>query len=229
MWFVVSSMRSWRIEISPVFPVVGRWSGVCSPAEGPHHTGENAGLQSRRSGSGIGRSWRPYEHLVAAGENRKRVACVKRIIYKQYDWKELVIHYTLILSFFCQDGSVLQTVVAGSGAIQNIVWIPDVGVAVCSNRSKVGRLSLVQAVRSFFAPLLIHSVIHFLSRMCWSWTAPRSLWYPTTCCPHAARHWRSRAWLALTWHPAWGLSWSGCLSCCRSSTPTRRYKLHVSE
>lgn len=31
----------------------------------------------------------------------------------------------------------LQTVVAGSGAIQNIVWIPDVGVAVCSNRSKV--------------------------------------------------------------------------------------------
>lgn len=36
-----------------------------------------------------------------------------------------------------QDGSVLQTVVAGSGAVQNIVWIPDVGVAVCSNRSKV--------------------------------------------------------------------------------------------
>ncbi|XP_034753665.1 probable E3 ubiquitin-protein ligase HERC1 isoform X10 [Etheostoma cragini] len=35
-----------------------------------------------------------------------------------------------------RDGSVLQTVVAGSGAIQNIVWIPDVGVAVCSNRSK---------------------------------------------------------------------------------------------
>uniref|UniRef100_A0A4W5KTS0 Uncharacterized protein n=1 Tax=Hucho hucho TaxID=62062 RepID=A0A4W5KTS0_9TELE len=36
-----------------------------------------------------------------------------------------------------RDGSVLQTVIAGSGAIQNIVWIPDVGVAVCSNRSKV--------------------------------------------------------------------------------------------
>ncbi|KAG7482603.1 putative E3 ubiquitin-protein ligase HERC1 isoform X2 [Solea senegalensis] len=35
-----------------------------------------------------------------------------------------------------RDGSVLQTVVAGSGAIQNIVWISDVGVAVCSNRSK---------------------------------------------------------------------------------------------
>ncbi|XP_077942009.1 putative E3 ubiquitin-protein ligase HERC1 isoform X9 [Gasterosteus aculeatus] len=35
-----------------------------------------------------------------------------------------------------RDGSVLQTVVAGSGAIHNIVWIPDVGVAVCSNRSK---------------------------------------------------------------------------------------------
>ncbi|XP_054587942.1 probable E3 ubiquitin-protein ligase HERC1 isoform X4 [Nothobranchius furzeri] len=35
-----------------------------------------------------------------------------------------------------RDGSILQTVVAGSGAIQNIVWIPDVGVAVCSNRSK---------------------------------------------------------------------------------------------
>lgn len=36
-----------------------------------------------------------------------------------------------------QDGSVLQTVVAGSGAVQNMVWIPDVGVAVCSNKSKV--------------------------------------------------------------------------------------------
>ncbi|XP_035381674.1 probable E3 ubiquitin-protein ligase HERC1 isoform X2 [Electrophorus electricus] len=35
-----------------------------------------------------------------------------------------------------RDGSVLQTVVAGSGAVQHTVWIPDVGVAVCSNRSK---------------------------------------------------------------------------------------------
>uniref|UniRef100_A0A3Q2W7X5 HECT-type E3 ubiquitin transferase n=1 Tax=Haplochromis burtoni TaxID=8153 RepID=A0A3Q2W7X5_HAPBU len=35
-----------------------------------------------------------------------------------------------------RDGSVLQTVVAGSGAVQNIVWVSDVGVAVCSNRSK---------------------------------------------------------------------------------------------
>uniref|UniRef100_A0A667Y6L3 HECT-type E3 ubiquitin transferase n=1 Tax=Myripristis murdjan TaxID=586833 RepID=A0A667Y6L3_9TELE len=35
-----------------------------------------------------------------------------------------------------RDGSVLQTVVAGTGAIQSIVWIPDVGVSVCSNRSK---------------------------------------------------------------------------------------------
>ncbi|XP_033842077.1 probable E3 ubiquitin-protein ligase HERC1 isoform X2 [Periophthalmus magnuspinnatus] len=35
-----------------------------------------------------------------------------------------------------RDGSVLQSVVAGSGAIQSIVWVPDVGVAVCSNRSK---------------------------------------------------------------------------------------------
>lgn len=43
-----------------------------------------------------------------------------------------------------QDGSVLQTVVAGSGAIQNIVWIPDVGVAVCSNRSKVSILPITR-------------------------------------------------------------------------------------
>ncbi|MGH0120210.1 UNVERIFIED_CONTAM: hypothetical protein FKN15_006371 [Acipenser sinensis] len=35
-----------------------------------------------------------------------------------------------------RDGSVLQSVVTGSGTIQNIVWIPDVGVAACSNRSK---------------------------------------------------------------------------------------------
>ncbi|XP_030044055.1 putative E3 ubiquitin-protein ligase HERC1 [Microcaecilia unicolor] len=35
-----------------------------------------------------------------------------------------------------RDGSVLQTVVTGSGAIQTTVWIPDVGVAACSNRSK---------------------------------------------------------------------------------------------
>ncbi|KAA0723274.1 putative E3 ubiquitin-protein ligase HERC1 [Triplophysa tibetana] len=34
-----------------------------------------------------------------------------------------------------RDGSVLQTVVTGSGAIHNTVWIPDVGVAVCPNRS----------------------------------------------------------------------------------------------
>lgn len=37
----------------------------------------------------------------------------------------------------------LQSLVAGSGAIQNTVWIPDVGVAVCSNRSKVRLLSTV--------------------------------------------------------------------------------------
>ncbi|XP_076880016.1 putative E3 ubiquitin-protein ligase HERC1 isoform X2 [Brachyhypopomus gauderio] len=35
-----------------------------------------------------------------------------------------------------RDGSVLQTIVAGSGAVQHTVWIPDVGVAICSNRSK---------------------------------------------------------------------------------------------
>ena len=31
----------------------------------------------------------------------------------------------------------LQSVVIGSGAIQTAVWIPEVGVATCSNRSKV--------------------------------------------------------------------------------------------
>ncbi|KAJ7425197.1 hypothetical protein WISP_24460 [Willisornis vidua] len=35
-----------------------------------------------------------------------------------------------------RDGSVLQSVVIGSGAIQTAVWIPEVGVAACSNRSK---------------------------------------------------------------------------------------------
>ncbi|XP_078388638.1 putative E3 ubiquitin-protein ligase HERC1 isoform X9 [Cetorhinus maximus] len=35
-----------------------------------------------------------------------------------------------------RDGSVLQSVVTGSGAIQNTAWIPDVGIAACSNRSK---------------------------------------------------------------------------------------------
>ncbi|KAG8144816.1 hypothetical protein E2320_013235 [Naja naja] len=34
------------------------------------------------------------------------------------------------------DGSVLQSVVIGSGAIQTVVWIPEVGVAACSSRSK---------------------------------------------------------------------------------------------
>ncbi|KAI3377882.1 hypothetical protein L3Q82_008463 [Scortum barcoo] len=48
-----------------------------------------------------------------------------------------------------RDGSVLQTVVAGSGAIQNIVWIPDVGVAVCSNRSK--DVLVVNCSREFMA------------------------------------------------------------------------------
>lgn len=48
----------------------------------------------------------------------------------------------------------IQTVVAGSGAIQNTVWIPDVGVAVCSNRSKVTRhdaiIILIKPLLSFF-------------------------------------------------------------------------------
>ncbi|XP_041442593.1 probable E3 ubiquitin-protein ligase HERC1 isoform X2 [Xenopus laevis] len=35
-----------------------------------------------------------------------------------------------------RDGSVLQSVVTGSGAVTTTVWIPDVGVAACSNRSK---------------------------------------------------------------------------------------------
>ncbi|XP_053573265.1 probable E3 ubiquitin-protein ligase HERC1 isoform X6 [Bombina bombina] len=35
-----------------------------------------------------------------------------------------------------RDGSVLQSVVTGSGAITTTVWIPEVGVAACSNRSK---------------------------------------------------------------------------------------------
>uniref|UniRef100_A0A8D2ZRX9 HECT-type E3 ubiquitin transferase n=1 Tax=Scophthalmus maximus TaxID=52904 RepID=A0A8D2ZRX9_SCOMX len=48
-----------------------------------------------------------------------------------------------------RDGSVIQSVVAGSGAIQNIVWIPDVGVAVCSNRSK--DVLVVNCSREFMA------------------------------------------------------------------------------
>lgn len=74
-----------------------------------------------------------------------------------------------------QDGSVLQTVVAGSGAIQNIVWIPDVGVAVCSNRSKVGLpncfLLFHSSIYLFFSPLhlcIFVSVclVGLISRMC---------------------------------------------------------------
>lgn len=55
----------------PVFPVLWRGSRVCLPAEGPHHPGENAGLQSRRHGPGVRRRRRPHEHLVAAGESRE--------------------------------------------------------------------------------------------------------------------------------------------------------------
>ncbi|XP_029108431.1 probable E3 ubiquitin-protein ligase HERC1 isoform X2 [Scleropages formosus] len=35
-----------------------------------------------------------------------------------------------------QDGSVLQTVVTGLGSVVSTAWIPDVGVAACSGRSK---------------------------------------------------------------------------------------------
>ncbi|KAG8440199.1 hypothetical protein GDO86_006116 [Hymenochirus boettgeri] len=35
-----------------------------------------------------------------------------------------------------RDGSILQSIVTGSGAVTTTVWIPDVGVAACSNRSK---------------------------------------------------------------------------------------------
>lgn len=52
----------------------------------------------------------------------------------------------------------LQSLVAGSGAIQNTVWIPDVGVAVCSNRSKVRLLSIFLFVCLFFWPPFASSV-----------------------------------------------------------------------
>ncbi|XP_063305478.1 probable E3 ubiquitin-protein ligase HERC1 isoform X3 [Pelobates fuscus] len=35
-----------------------------------------------------------------------------------------------------RDGCVLQSVVTGSGAVTTTVWIPEVGIAACSNRSK---------------------------------------------------------------------------------------------
>ena len=57
----------------------------------------------------------------------------------------------------------LQTVVAGSGAIQNIVWIPDVGVAVCSNRSKV-RVSPDWFFLLFFIILICVLVARFPGR-----------------------------------------------------------------
>lgn len=57
-------------------------------------------------------------------------------IYFVFKQKSSCIH-TDIKHFFPQDGSVLQSVVIGSGAIQTAVWIPEVGVAACSNRSKV--------------------------------------------------------------------------------------------
>ncbi|KAL7980305.1 hypothetical protein Chor_014634 [Crotalus horridus] len=42
----------------------------------------------------------------------------------------------LINIWSLRDGSVLQSVVISSGAIQTVVWIPEVGVAACSSRSK---------------------------------------------------------------------------------------------
>ncbi|XP_025019967.1 probable E3 ubiquitin-protein ligase HERC1 isoform X1 [Python bivittatus] len=42
----------------------------------------------------------------------------------------------LINIWSLRDGCVLQSVVIGSGAIQTVVWIPEVGVAACSSRSK---------------------------------------------------------------------------------------------
>ncbi|XP_055489136.1 LOW QUALITY PROTEIN: probable E3 ubiquitin-protein ligase HERC1 [Leucoraja erinacea] len=42
----------------------------------------------------------------------------------------------LINIWSLQDGSVLQTVVTGLGSVVGIAWIPDMGVAVCSSRSK---------------------------------------------------------------------------------------------
>ncbi|XP_051890412.1 LOW QUALITY PROTEIN: probable E3 ubiquitin-protein ligase HERC1 [Pristis pectinata] len=42
----------------------------------------------------------------------------------------------LINIWSLQDGSVLQTVVTGLGSVVGIAWIPDVGVTVCSSRSK---------------------------------------------------------------------------------------------
>uniref|UniRef100_A0A8C7IFA5 HECT-type E3 ubiquitin transferase n=1 Tax=Oncorhynchus kisutch TaxID=8019 RepID=A0A8C7IFA5_ONCKI len=40
-----------------------------------------------------------------------------------------------------QDGSILQTVVTGLGSVVSTTWIPNVGVAACSGRSKVNWIS----------------------------------------------------------------------------------------
>ncbi|KAJ7311304.1 hypothetical protein JRQ81_006920 [Phrynocephalus forsythii] len=42
----------------------------------------------------------------------------------------------LINIWSLRDGSVLQSVIIGSGAVQTTVWIPEIGVAACSSRSK---------------------------------------------------------------------------------------------
>ncbi|XP_060677257.1 probable E3 ubiquitin-protein ligase HERC1 isoform X2 [Hemiscyllium ocellatum] len=42
----------------------------------------------------------------------------------------------LINIWSLQDGSVLQTVVTGLGSVVGVAWIPDIGVAACSSRSK---------------------------------------------------------------------------------------------
>lgn len=67
-------------------------------------------------------------------------------VYSDTEWHTVCV---CVCVHFQQDGSVLQTVVAGSGAVQNIVWVSDVGVAVCSNRSKASCLIWLHCLRHF--------------------------------------------------------------------------------
>lgn len=60
----------------PVFPMVSRRSSMCFSAEGPHHSSQNIGFQSRWSGPGLWRSGRPDEYLVPAGKKHTQIHTV---------------------------------------------------------------------------------------------------------------------------------------------------------
>lgn len=106
---------------------------VCFQTEWTYHGNKNTVLLSQWTGPHFWWNWRPAQYLVSESEclfilplNCELMCCLTIFIVT-----------CVFIYLLCKDGSVLQTVVTGLGSVVCTTWIPNVGAAVCSGRSKV--------------------------------------------------------------------------------------------